>query len=79
MTAPMPGPTAWAGIAGGASLVVFQGGGRADPAWRLIEHLATFRAQSRFCALTGDLPARRDVWRGAPLAVTSRRRRSATS
>jgi len=69
MTAPMPGPDGpGAGIAGGASLVVFQGGGRADPAWRLIEHLATFQAQSRFCALTGDLPARRDVWRGAPLA-----------
>jgi multiple sugar transport system substrate-binding protein len=67
MTAPMPGPDGpGAGIAGGASLVMFRGA--AARSWPLIEYLCGRDAQARFCALTGDLPARRDVWRAPFLA-----------
>ncbi|HEY1880126.1 MAG TPA: extracellular solute-binding protein [Caulobacteraceae bacterium] len=69
MTAPMPGPDGpGVSLAGGSSLVVFAGSRRAGPAWRLIEYLSTLQTQSRFYALTGDLPARRDAWAGAALA-----------
>jgi len=69
MTAPMPSPNGpGAGIAGGASLVVFAGSKNQDAAWRLIEQLCMPRAQSRFYSLTGDLPARRDAWERPPLA-----------
>jgi multiple sugar transport system substrate-binding protein len=69
MTAAMPGPDGpGVSIAGGASLVVFAGSRRRDAAWRLIEYLSTLEAQSRFYALTGDLPARRDAWAGGLLA-----------
>jgi multiple sugar transport system substrate-binding protein len=63
MTAAMPGPDGpGAGLAGGASLVVFAGSRRRDAAWRLIEYLSTVQSQSRLYVLTGDLPARRDAW-----------------
>ncbi len=69
MTAPMPGPNGpGAGLAGGASLVVFRRSPRKDAAWRLIEYLSTTEVQSRFWALTGDLPARKDAW-SAPALV----------
>jgi multiple sugar transport system substrate-binding protein len=69
MTAAMPGPDGpGASLAGGASLVVFQSSRRKDAAWRLIEYLSTLKAQSRFYALTGDLPARRDAWASGALA-----------
>lgn len=69
MTAPMPGPEGpGAGLAGGASLVVFRSSPRKDAAWRLIEYLSQPAAQARFCALTGDLPPRLSAWRDAPLA-----------
>ncbi|MHB8530917.1 MAG: sugar ABC transporter substrate-binding protein [Caulobacteraceae bacterium] len=69
MTAPMPGPRGpGAGIAGGSSLVLLRRSRRKDEAWRLIEYLSARGAQSRFCALTGDLPARREVWNDAFLA-----------
>jgi multiple sugar transport system substrate-binding protein len=70
MTAPMPGPEGpGAGMAGGASLVVFRNSRRKDAAWRLIEFLSRPWAQARFRALTGDLPPRRDAWNQAPLAT----------
>lgn len=69
MTAAMPGPGGpGVSLAGGASLVVFAGSRRRDAAWRLIEYLSTVQSQSRFYALTGDLPARRDAWAGGGLA-----------
>ena len=69
MTAAMPGPDGpGASLAGGASLVVFAGSRRRDAAWRLIEYLSTLQSQSRFYALTGDLPARRDAWTSRGLA-----------
>lgn len=69
MTAAMPGPDGpGVSIAGGASLVVFAGSRRREAAWRLVEYLSTAQTQGRFYALTGDLPARRDVWASGVLA-----------
>ena len=69
MTCAMPGPDGpGASLAGGASLVLFRGSRRRGAAWRLIEFLSTAQSQSRFYALTGDLPTRRDVWAEAILA-----------
>lgn len=69
MTAPMPGPDGpGVSLAGGASLVVFATSRRQADAWRLIEFLSTVQSQSRFYALTGDLPARRDAWAVGALA-----------
>lgn len=69
MTAPMPGPAGpGAGMAGGASLVLFRGSANKDAAWRLIEYLSRPAVQARFCALTGDLPPRRSAWNEPPLA-----------
>ncbi|MGI8840154.1 MAG: extracellular solute-binding protein [Caulobacteraceae bacterium] len=68
MTAPMPGPSGLgAGIAGGASLVMFAGSKNQDAAWQLVEHLSRPTVQARFAALTGDLPPRRDAWERPPL------------
>ncbi|HVQ08617.1 MAG TPA: sugar ABC transporter substrate-binding protein [Allosphingosinicella sp.] len=69
MTAPLPGPTGpGASIAGGASLAVFALSERKDAAWKLIEYLSRPDVQLRFFELTGDLPARRSVWRAPVLA-----------
>jgi multiple sugar transport system substrate-binding protein len=62
-TTPLPGPDGpGAGIAGGSSLVVTARSPRKDLAWRFVEHLSQPRVQSRFHAMTGDLPARRSAW-----------------
>jgi multiple sugar transport system substrate-binding protein len=69
MTAPLPGPDGpGASIAGGASLAVFAQSRRKDAAWKLVEYLSRPDVQLRFFALTGDLPARRSVWRAPALA-----------
>lgn len=60
---PMPGPHG-PGIsnAGGSSLVVFAASTRQSAAWRLIEFLSEPAIQTRFYALSGNLPPRRSVW-----------------
>ena len=76
MTAPLPGPTGpGASIAGGASLAVFALSERKEAAWKLVEYLSRPDVQLRFFELTGDLPARRSVWRAPVLAGDRYRRR----
>ena len=62
-TAPLPGPDGpGAGLAGGASLVVFRASKHQREAWTLIEYLSQPQVQRRFYELTGDLPPRRSSW-----------------
>jgi multiple sugar transport system substrate-binding protein len=69
MTAPLPGPAGpGASIAGGASLAVFASSARKQAALKLVEYLSRPDVQLRFFELTGDLPARRSVWRAPALA-----------
>jgi len=66
---PMPGPQGpGASNAGGASLVVFAASRAKPAAWRLIEFLSEPAVQSRFHALTGNLPPRRSAWNDPALA-----------
>jgi multiple sugar transport system substrate-binding protein len=75
MTAPLPGPHGpGASIAGGSSLVVFRASRHQAAAWRLIEFLSQPVVQSRFHALTGDLPPRRTTWQDPRLAADARAR-----
>jgi multiple sugar transport system substrate-binding protein len=70
-TAPLPGPdaeTPGVSLAGGSSLVVFQGSPNQDAAWRLVEYLSQPEQQIRFFHLTGDLPAHRQAWNDTALA-----------
>jgi multiple sugar transport system substrate-binding protein len=66
-----------ASLAGGSSLVVFrqpseddeddedgEAAARREAAWRWVEYLSAPEQQLRFQELTGNLPARRSVWRG---------------
>ncbi|MDR2872605.1 MAG: sugar ABC transporter substrate-binding protein [Xanthomonadaceae bacterium] len=63
MTAPLPGPSGpGAGIAGGASLVLFRSSQHKQEAWKLIEFLSRPDIQRRFYAMTGNLPPRRSSW-----------------
>ena len=63
MTMPLPGPDGpGASIAGGTSFVIFQSSQRKDAAWKLIAYLSEPQVQTRFHALTGDLPPRRSAW-----------------
>jgi multiple sugar transport system substrate-binding protein len=69
LTAPLPGPTGpGRSIAGGASLGIFARSERKEAAWALIDYLSQPEVQLRFFELTGDLPARRSVWRAPALA-----------
>lgn len=62
-TAALPGPAGpGAGIAGGASLVVFRTSAHPREAWQLIEFLSQPAMQRRFYDLTGNLPPRRTSW-----------------
>jgi multiple sugar transport system substrate-binding protein len=62
-TMPLPGPDGpGAGIAGGASLVLFRSSPRKDAAWKLVEYLSRPGVQERFHALIGNLPPRRSTW-----------------
>ena len=62
-TAPLPGPNGpGAGLAGGASLVVFRASRQQRAAWALIEYLSQPEVQRQFYRLTGDLPPRHSSW-----------------
>lgn len=62
-TAPLPGPDGpGAGLAGGASLVVFRASKHQRAAWALVEYLSQPQVQQRFYRLTGDMPPRRSSW-----------------
>lgn len=63
-----PGPS----LAGGASLVLVRGTPRADAGWQLIAWLSEPAQQRRLWELTGDLPARREVWDDPALAGDAR-------
>lgn len=64
-TAPLPGPHGLgAGIASGASLVIFRHSPRRAQAWLLIQYLSRPHVQQQLYALLGDLPPRRSAWRG---------------
>jgi multiple sugar transport system substrate-binding protein len=54
-------------MAGGSSLVVFEGSKHKAAAQTLIEFLSEPAQQVRFFELTGDLPARRSAWRAPAL------------
>lgn len=68
-TMPLPGPNGpGAGIAGGASLVIFRSSEHKQAAWKLVEFLSRPQVQARFHALIGDLPPRRSTWDAPSLA-----------
>lgn len=70
MTAPMPGPDGpGASIIGGSDFVVFRASHRAPLAHEFIRYLLADAQQVRLYEITGDLPARRGVWRLPPLAT----------
>src|SRR3546814_8114565 len=69
-TAPNPGPRGTgSAVPGGSSLVVFAGHDADERAWDVVAGLLAPAAQLQFHRLTGDLPARRSVWRAAGLAA----------
>jgi multiple sugar transport system substrate-binding protein len=73
MTAPLPAPDSdpeWPGfsLAGGSSLAIFRASKQKDAAWEFAEYLSEPAVQTRFYALAGDLPARREAWDDASLA-----------
>ena len=73
MTAPVPAPDGqgeWPGnsLAGGSSLALFRASKQKDAAWRFVEFLSRPSIQTRFYALSGDLPARRASWEDPVLA-----------
>ncbi|UWX03504.1 sugar ABC transporter substrate-binding protein [Pseudoxanthomonas sp. NC8] len=68
-TMPLPGPEGpGAGIAGGASLIMFRGSPRQRQAWKLVEFLSRPDVQVRFHAMIGNLPPRRSSWSDPQLA-----------
>ena len=65
MTAPLPGPGVGgpgASLAGGSSLAMAKSASNKDAVWKLMEYLAAPEQQLEFFRLTGNLPARREVW-----------------
>lgn len=78
MTAPLPAPRVgeWPGASftGGSSLAVFAGSRRKEDAWKLVEFLSDPVIQTRFHALSGDLPARKTAWNDPSLAADSKAR-----
>lgn len=65
MTAPLPGPgKAGPGVslAGGSSLAMARRASNKDAVWKLVEYLADPEQQREFYRITGNLPARREVW-----------------
>lgn len=65
MTAPLPAPGAvrpGVSLAGGASLAMARSASNKDAVWKLIEYLAGPAQQLEFYRITGNLPARKDVW-----------------
>lgn len=72
MTAPVPAPDGqqWPGysLAGGSSIALFRASKQKDAAWRFVEFLSRPEIQTRFYALSGDLPARKASWDDPSLA-----------
>lgn len=69
-TAPIPGPegdSSGISLAGGASFAIFRASRHKAAAWQLIQYLSQPRQQLAFYRLSGDLPARLDVWRESGL------------
>ena len=65
MTAPLPAPGSGGpgvSLAGGASLAMARSAANKDAVWKLIEYLADPAQQREFYRITGNLPARREVW-----------------
>ena len=63
MTAPLPGPHGpGASLAGGSSLAMTRTAVNKDAVWQLIAFLAEPAQQREFYRITGNLPARREVW-----------------
>lgn len=65
MTAPLPAPVPGGqglSLAGGSSLAMARAASHKDAVWKLMEYLAAPEQQLRFYTLTGNLPARREVW-----------------
>lgn len=66
-TAPLPNPDRCCGpgvsLAGGSSLVIFRDSPHKEAAWKLIEFLSEPAQQIRFYEASGNLPARKSVWR----------------
>lgn len=74
-TAPLPGPSGFAGgtsIAGGSSLVIWRRSTHKAEAWKFVRYLTDVAQQTRFYHLTGDLPARQSAWRDSSLASDPR-------
>ncbi|HST44179.1 MAG TPA: sugar ABC transporter substrate-binding protein [Luteimonas sp.] len=68
-TMALPGPDGpGAGIAGGASLVLFKGSRVKAASWKLVEFLSRPDIQQRFHAEIGNLPPRRSTWEHPALA-----------
>ncbi|HXU46113.1 MAG TPA: sugar ABC transporter substrate-binding protein [Thermoanaerobaculia bacterium] len=71
-TAPLPAPDGqpWpgAGVAGGASLVLFRRTPVPEAAWAFLEFLSRPDMQAQLYRLTGDMPPRASVWQATGLA-----------
>ena len=69
MTAPIPGPRGpGVSVAGGSSLVIFQGSERKAEAWKLVEYLSEPAVQAEFYRITGNLPPRKTAWQAPVFA-----------
>jgi len=61
-TAPLPGQTNRASVAGGSSLVIFNNSQHPGAAWKFIEFLSDRQTQIQFFEKTHDLPAVKAAW-----------------
>lgn len=71
MTAALPGPVGGRpgnSLAGGSSLVMSRTAEYKDAVWKLIEYLSEPDQQRAFYRITGNLPARKEVWNDSVLA-----------
>lgn len=69
MTSGVPGPDGpGASAPGGSSLVVYRSSPHQAAAWALVRYLAEPAVQTRFNAITGNLPARRSAWSAPAVA-----------
>jgi multiple sugar transport system substrate-binding protein len=65
MTAPLPAPGpggTGVSLAGGSSLAMARAASDKDAVWKLIEYLSDTPQQREFYRITGNLPARKEVW-----------------
>jgi multiple sugar transport system substrate-binding protein len=66
-TCPMPVNKKGLSVAGGSSLVIFQGTSHPREAWRFVEFMSMASTQIEFFRLTRDLPAVRQAWEMAEI------------